>query len=415
MLLEKIKMKKFCILLILLLMFSQFSLIALSDPEKGILYVDDDNTSGPWEGSLNYPYQHIQDALNVSSDGDTVFVFNGTYTELVTIDKEVALIGEDNSATILQDIIQDAIITPKLLTITADNVAVENLCIRQHNNTNIPHFLKGIYCSGSDGTLIRHNRIVDCTRSIEFRDSSGEILDNHISYFGNELLTIGTVAVKFYSPTQGSELTISNNTIINYEWGIFFDCHTSGPSQILIDYNHMESSGDEQELSVTSAGIRLYHEANQNYYMGISHNLITGFRYGVYYKDIWDGVPILEDTSVDILSNSFDNIENDLLLTSGPLRSDEKLVISKNNFFGQNNKILFLKGIILGPTLPLTDMIFKSSFEWSQNYWAGHSANGPVLIPGRLVLMLFTTAPGYGLKLPIFQTDEQPASNPHEI
>lgn len=146
----------------------------------------------------------------------------------------------------------------------------------------------------------------------------------------------------------------------------------------------------------------------------ISHNVITGFRYGVYYKDMWDGVPILENTSVDILYNSFNNIDNDLLLSSGPLRSDEKLVITKNNFFGQNNKILFLKGIILGPTFPLRDMIFKSSFEWSQNYWADHSSNGPVLISGRLVLMLSTTAP-YGLKLPIFQTDGQPAANPFEI
>ena len=28
------------------------------------IYVDDDNTAGPWDGTLEHPYQHIQDGVN---------------------------------------------------------------------------------------------------------------------------------------------------------------------------------------------------------------------------------------------------------------------------------------------------------------------------------------------------------------
>jgi len=50
------------------------------------IYVDDDNTEGPWDGTKEYPYQSIKDGINNSSSYDTVFVFNGIYNESVNID-----------------------------------------------------------------------------------------------------------------------------------------------------------------------------------------------------------------------------------------------------------------------------------------------------------------------------------------
>jgi len=34
------------------------------------LYVDDDNVDGPWDGSQEYPFKEIQDAIENSNDGD---------------------------------------------------------------------------------------------------------------------------------------------------------------------------------------------------------------------------------------------------------------------------------------------------------------------------------------------------------
>jgi len=46
----------------------------------GVLFVDDDNTAGPWDGTLDHPYQYIQDAMDESEEGYTVLIADGTYT-----------------------------------------------------------------------------------------------------------------------------------------------------------------------------------------------------------------------------------------------------------------------------------------------------------------------------------------------
>ena len=65
------------------------------------IYVDDDNTSGPWDGSQEHPYQFIQDGIDNASDGDTVFVYSGIYYEQVTVDKSITFEGEDRNSTII--------------------------------------------------------------------------------------------------------------------------------------------------------------------------------------------------------------------------------------------------------------------------------------------------------------------------
>ena len=44
-------------------------------------------------------YSKIQEAINDSSDDDTVYVYNGTYNENVIVNKSIDLIGEDKNTT----------------------------------------------------------------------------------------------------------------------------------------------------------------------------------------------------------------------------------------------------------------------------------------------------------------------------
>jgi len=65
------------------------------------IYVDDDNTAGPWDGTLDNPYQFVQDGIDHALGGDTVYVFKGTYVENIVVSKSIELIGEDKENTVI--------------------------------------------------------------------------------------------------------------------------------------------------------------------------------------------------------------------------------------------------------------------------------------------------------------------------
>jgi len=56
---------------------------------RSVIYVNNDNINGPWNGSQLYPYRHIQDALNHALAGDFISVANGTYYEHLTINSSL--------------------------------------------------------------------------------------------------------------------------------------------------------------------------------------------------------------------------------------------------------------------------------------------------------------------------------------
>ena len=66
-----------------------------------ILYVDDDNTLGPWDGSEEHPYKTITEAIEKAYEGWTIFVKNGTYFENLVINKTINLDGENPPTTII--------------------------------------------------------------------------------------------------------------------------------------------------------------------------------------------------------------------------------------------------------------------------------------------------------------------------
>lgn len=92
---------------------------------ESIVYVDDDNNDGPWDGTPEYPYQYVQNGINAASVGDTVFVFNGTYLENIVVNKTINLIGEDKENTII-----DGNGSGNVVNISADNVTIGGFTIQ---------------------------------------------------------------------------------------------------------------------------------------------------------------------------------------------------------------------------------------------------------------------------------------------
>jgi parallel beta-helix repeat protein len=75
---------------------------------NNIIYVDDSNTAGPWDGSMEHPFQTIQDGIFYAESGDTVFVFSGIYYSggssysWISIRKSITLRGENPQATVIR-------------------------------------------------------------------------------------------------------------------------------------------------------------------------------------------------------------------------------------------------------------------------------------------------------------------------
>jgi parallel beta-helix repeat protein len=85
---EEQEMKKIiCLIVVTLLITLCIITTNASDPLplKKSIYVNDDNTQGPWLGTLDNPYRYIQDAIDNAVADDIIYVANGTYYEHLII------------------------------------------------------------------------------------------------------------------------------------------------------------------------------------------------------------------------------------------------------------------------------------------------------------------------------------------
>ncbi|MCX6663881.1 MAG: right-handed parallel beta-helix repeat-containing protein [Euryarchaeota archaeon] len=174
-------MKKHC-LLILATFILFTSTISIANPIKQkettyksalptgmTIYVDDNNTQGPWNGSYDYPYQYIRGGILHAIDGDTVYVFNGIYNETVTINKSIYFRGQQQENTVI-----DGQNNGSIITITSDNVYISKFTIRN----------SGGY-QGNGGVTVTANTttITECTiyrtrTGISVQNSSETIITN---------------------------------------------------------------------------------------------------------------------------------------------------------------------------------------------------------------------------------------------
>jgi len=169
-------------------------------------YVDDDNTLGPWDGTLINPYQTIQDGVNNAIDGDTVFVFNGNYTENVIVNKTINLIGEDKNNTIIDG---GGIYYKDVVQITSDWVNISGFIFTHSGN---PKEDAGIQIDSNNNTIYG-NIIYQCASGIFVNQSNDNmIFENNI--FSN--LGCGI----FLSDSNSNDI-LRNTLVLNDQDGIW--------------------------------------------------------------------------------------------------------------------------------------------------------------------------------------------------
>jgi len=136
-------------------------------------------------GSGNY--SKIQDAIDNASDGDTVFVYNGTYSELIHVDKSINLLGQDRNETIISGTYEESDSENMVITVASDHVKIMGFTITGEGGYFLDFFLRT--CSG-----ISIDKYENCT-------ISGNILNN-----------LGNWGIR---ARQSNNNTITDNVIYN--------------------------------------------------------------------------------------------------------------------------------------------------------------------------------------------------------
>ena len=153
-------------------------------------------------------FSKIQDALDNASDGDTIFVYSGSYYENVLINKSINLIGENKSNTIIEGRKKRDVVK-----IVASNVLVQNFLLNnsgQFTGKSGVKIYKDINNIKIKNNLIKNNIVGISIGDEYFYDEITQVtIENNL--IQNE--RHGVVL------NYGFENTISNNTFIDN--GIF--------------------------------------------------------------------------------------------------------------------------------------------------------------------------------------------------
>jgi len=186
----------------------------LVDYDNLFVRVDDDGTAD---------YKTIQQAIDNSSEGDIIYVLNGTYNENIVISKQLILVGKDSNSTIIVgDKIGDTITVTKdgakLLYFGVCNSSIDGAGIKTSVNSTEIRFCKiynnnlgvyvedssdgriagnfildnkiGVYLSNSQKTHILNNKFKENNKHASFSNSKRNIWDNEYLDRSNKHINI---------------------------------------------------------------------------------------------------------------------------------------------------------------------------------------------------------------------------------
>jgi len=165
--------------------YSNFGLDFANDTTWDEFLINYDNLFARVDDDGTADYKTIQQAIDNSSEGDIIYVLNGTYNENIVISKQLVLVGEDSNSTI---IVGDK--TGNTITVTKDRTKLLyfGVCNSSHDSA-------GIKVS-ANSTEIRFCNIYDNNIGVYVKDSSDSkiarnfILDNKLGvYLSNSYKT----------------------------------------------------------------------------------------------------------------------------------------------------------------------------------------------------------------------------------
>ena len=210
--------KIYSVLLISLLIIGVIGNLLFISPceaAETTLYVDDSNTVGPWEGTIDYPYKTIHDAVTAANSNDIIIVFSGTYNEKISITKNLTIIGENIDTTFMDGGGSGHVINAYGTYNHELDITLKNLTIRNAGGSGFDCITFSYISSGQ----IVNNKILNS------QEGEGISLDHckGISIHDN---IITNNKIKGISLTASEQNSIENNIIQDNQKGIQLDSYS---------------------------------------------------------------------------------------------------------------------------------------------------------------------------------------------
>jgi parallel beta-helix repeat protein len=228
------------------------------------IYVDDDNTSGTEDGTLAFPYNTITEGVAAAGNGDTVFVFNGTYPEHVVISNTINLTGAGRDNTTI-----DGGGSGDVINVSANFVNITGFTLKGAG----PNFDNyGLLLSSVRNCYITH-------MNISSNLCWGLYLDNSDNNTISNNLATGHPWSGIHIQ-RSKDNSIHNNTVSNNKFGIW------------VSYSDNNTISNNSATSNTDDGIYLSHSNNNtvmnNTAQSNNHGISLGHAYNntVIYNNI---------------------------------------------------------------------------------------------------------------------------------
>jgi parallel beta-helix repeat protein len=288
-------------------------------------------------------YTTIQDAINASSNGNTIYVFAGTYNENIIVDKSITLIGEDRNITTIEGNSLNATIEIRAEGINLHGFSIQNDGSQDgiHTATSIQAITDAVFTNTFRGIHLYYsseNTITNCvfhdnTHSGVYMEvgqnntiSENEFynnVDEAIYLTGCGITYIERNAIhnngKGIHALQANGNIIHNNVIISNAYGI----HFAGMITIHSNFNTISHNRINDN---TICGIRIEHSQ----FNRIEFNEIKGNGRGIQFD--FTGANLIINNN--ITSSAITEI--DLTLSLGDL-------IIKNNIDNSQQSLVLLQ------------------------------------------------------------------------
>ena len=330
-------------------------MISSSSVSNRIIYVDDDGGKD---------YTKIQDAINASNYGDTVFVYSGIYNEKIKLNRNtISLVGENKNTTIIY----------------GDRIGVV-VDISPESNYNVDDSI-------ITGFTISHN---DCNSWLTQGLSVSDAVNISIN---NNNIHSNCIGINIYCSNQ---INISNNYIVrNGDFGIVVD-----QSNDIIVNRNLISDNDDWGI-ISDSNISIFNNIVSNNHIGI--DVRSNFEFRNPESIIFNNI---------IINNMFgiyiDSINNLIVLNNISSNNNGVYLSSRNNWILKNN---FFKNNLDAYHIDYGLCRLSDFNKWDSNYWEKPRIF-PKIVIGNIVLLL---GPDIYKGFTCINFDWNPAQEPYYI